>query len=48
MGALKEEMGGMIVCDKVCLGVVCTSRLSCGRSQPSLVDETPRERIYDN
>lgn len=42
-------MGGMIVCDKVCLDMVSSaSLLSCGKSQSSLVDETPREEIYDN
>ena len=29
-GPLEEEMGGMIICDNVCLGVVLTSNLlSC-------------------
>ena len=45
-GALKEKMGGMIVCDKVCLDVVWT--FSVLLSQFSLVDETPGEGIYDN
>ena len=31
----------MIVCDKVCLGVVWTFSFSCENSQSSLVDETP-------
>ena len=35
-------MGGMIVCDKVCLTVVSTSSLlSCDKGQFSLVDEIP-------
>lgn len=34
-----------MVCDKVCLGVVSTSSLSCDKSQSSLVDEAPGERI---
>lgn len=38
---LEEEIGGMIVCDKVWLGVVSTSYLlSCEKSQLLLVDET--------
>ena len=43
---LEEQMGGMIVCDKVCLDVVWT--FSVLLSQFSLVDETPGEGIYDN
>ena len=38
-------MRGMIVCDKVSLSVVSTSRCSC---QSSLVDETAQFMIYDN
>ena len=39
----------MIVRDTVGLDVVSTSSvLSCDKSQPSLVDETPREGIYGN
>lgn len=38
----------MIVCDKICLGVVSTySLFFCDESIFS-VDETPGERIYDN
>ena len=45
---LEEQRGGVIVCDKVCLGVVSTSRLlSCDKSQSRLVDETSGEGIYD-
>ena len=45
----EEEMGGMTVCDKVCLSVVWTSSLlSCDKSQYSLVDETPGEEIDVN
>lgn len=48
-GPLEEQMGGIIVCDTVCLGVVLTSiLLSCDESQSSVVDETPREEICDN
>lgn len=33
---LEEEMGGMITCDKVCLGMVLTSSpLSCDKWIPS-------------
>lgn len=40
-GPLEEQMGGMIVCDKVCLGGVLTSSLlSCDKSQSLLLDET--------
>lgn len=49
--ALKEKMGGMIVCDEVCLGVVWTcSLLSCDNRifQFFLVGETPGEGIYDD
>lgn len=43
-GPLEEEMGGMKVCHKLCLGVVSTSSLLlCGKSQSSLADETPRK-----
>lgn len=43
-GSLKEQMGGMMVCHKVCLGVVFpSSLLSCDRIQSSLADETSRE-----
>lgn len=45
---LEEYMGGMMVCDKVCLAVASTSLVSCDRSQPGPVDETPWEGIYDN
>ena len=35
---LEEQMGGMIVCDEVCLGVVSTfSLLFCDNSQSFLV-----------
>ena len=49
-GPLKEQMGGLIICDKVYLGPVWTSTfLSCDKkSQSSLADETPREGLYDN
>ena len=41
-------MGGMIACDKVCQGLVLTSGLlSCDKSQPSLVDETSGDGIYN-
>lgn len=36
-------MGGMIVCDKVCLGVLWTSSLFSHKSQSSLDGETPEE-----
>ena len=40
-------MGSMIVCDKVCLGVVLVSSLfSCDKSQSPLVNDTSEE-IYD-
>lgn len=43
-GSLKEQTGGMMVCYKVCLGMVFpSSLLSCDRIQSSLADETPRE-----
>lgn len=41
-------MGGMIACEKVCLGVLSTSTLSCDKSQSSLVDETPKKGIDGN
>ena len=42
-------MGGVTVCDRVCLSVVSTSSLlSCDKNQSSLVDETPGEGIYNN
>lgn len=49
-GPLEEQMEGMVICDKVCLSVVLTSRLlSRDRSQQSyLVGKTPQEGIYDN
>lgn len=48
-GPLEEQMGSVLVCDKVCLGVVSTSSfLSCDKSPSSLVDETPRQGVYDN
>lgn len=48
-GSLEEEMGGVRVCDKVCLGVVSTSSfLSCDKNDFFIVDETPGEGIYDN
>ena len=44
----EEQMGGVIVCDKVCLGVVLSSSLlSCEKSPSSLIDEYPGEGIYD-
>lgn len=36
------------VCDKVCVGVVSTSSLFCGRSPFSLVDKIPGEEFYNN
>lgn len=45
---LEEWMGGIIVCDRVYLGVVFSSLLSCDESASFLVDETPGEGIYDN
>lgn len=36
---LEEYMGGMMVCDKVCLAVASTSLVSCDRSQPGPVDD---------
>lgn len=48
-GSLEEQMGGVLVCDKVSLGVVSTSSfLSCDKSPSSLVDETSRQGVYDN
>lgn len=42
-------MGGIIICDKVSLGIVLASHLlSWDKSQSSLVDEIPGEGIYDN
>ena len=41
-------MGGMIDCDRVCLGVVWMSCLFSFNKQPSLVDETSVEEVYDN
>lgn len=42
-------MRGEMVCNTVCLSMVSTSNfLSCLMNQSSLVDETPREEIYDN
>lgn len=40
-------MGDVIVCDKVCLGVVLSSILSCDKSQSSLVDEIPGDGTND-
>lgn len=42
--ALEEQLGGIKVQDKVCLGVA----LNCGKSRFSSVDETLREGIYDS
>lgn len=36
------------VCDKVCVGVVFTSSLFCGRSPFSLVDKIPGKEFYNN
>lgn len=37
---MEEEMGGVRVCDKVCLGVVSTSSfLSCDKNEFFIVDE---------
>lgn len=41
-GPREEQMGDTIVCYKVCLGMVCDKSLFF------LVDEIPREGIYDN
>lgn len=42
-------MGGMVVCDNVCLGVMSTFCVfSCDESQFSLVHATPREGICGN
>lgn len=41
-GPSEEQVGDIIVCDTVCLGVVLTSNLlSWDESQSSVVDETP-------
>lgn len=42
-GPLEEQMGSMMVCDKVCLGVGSTNFwfLSCDKSQFSLVEKLP-------
>lgn len=41
-GPLKEEMGALIACGKVCLNVMLTSNaLFCDNSQASLIGETP-------
>lgn len=41
--AVGEQMGGVIVCDKV------TSRpLSCDKNKSLLVDDASRRGIYDN
>lgn len=48
-GALDEHMGGVIVCDKVCLGMGSTSSfLLCNKSRSSPVDETPWMGMDDN
>ena len=48
-GPLEEQMGSMIVCDKVCLGLVLTpSLLSHDKGQSVLGDETPGVGLYDN
>ena len=42
-GPIVEWMGDMPACVIVCLDLVLTSNLlSCGKSQPSLADETPQ------
>lgn len=47
--SLEEQMGGMLVCDQVHLGVVGTSSsFSCDKCQCSLVLETPGGKICDN
>lgn len=44
-----ELVGGMIVCDWACLGVVwASSPLSRDKNQYSLVDGSSRKDIYDN
>ena len=50
MGQMGEEqMGGVIACDKMCLGVVSTCSLLSGDKSPSfLTDETPGEGIHDH
>lgn len=46
---LEEWVGSMVVCAKVCQGVVLTSGcFSFGESPYSLVEETPGEEVYDN
>lgn len=40
-------MRGVIVWDKVCLGVVLSSVLSCDKSQSSLGDEIPGDGPND-
>lgn len=41
---LEEQMGGMIVCEEVGLGVGSTpGNPFCNKSQSPLVDKTPRE-----
>lgn len=41
-------MGCLIVCEKVCPGVVSTSSLlACDKSQSSLVNKTPKKGIND-
>lgn len=50
MGQMGEEqMGGVIVCDKVCVGVVSSSSLlSCEKSPSFLIDEYPGEGFMTN
>lgn len=40
-------MGGVIVCDRVYLGVVLSSILPCNKSQSYLVDEIPGDGTSD-
>lgn len=47
--ALRSVNGSVIVCEKVCPRVLSTfSFFSCNKGKSCLVDETPREKIYDN
>ena len=41
-GPLPEQMEGIIICDKVSLGIMLTRFSSVVLSQPLLVDDTPK------
>ena len=47
-GPLEEQMGGVLVCDKVCLNVVSTSTHQSYEVSASPGAETPGEGISDN